>query len=68
MTVYKYTSVDKNGRTKKGMLEADSAHEIRHQLKSMDLTPIEIFVIRKKTNPKYTILDTSKLRPATVND
>ena len=42
MAAYEYQALDGKGRRKQGVLEADSARQIRQQLRDMGLTPLEV--------------------------
>ena len=53
MATFSYKALDKKGKQKKGTLEADSARQLRQQLRSMDLMPIEVeSIAQKKANSK----------------
>lgn len=42
MTAYQYTAVDNSGKKQKGVAEADSARQVRQQLRDRNLVPITI--------------------------
>lgn len=42
MSAFEYTALDKTGRTRKGVLEGDTARQIRQQLREQDLTPLVV--------------------------
>jgi general secretion pathway protein F len=42
MAAYEYQALDAKGRRKHGVLEADSARQIRQQLREQGLTPLEV--------------------------
>ena len=42
MTAYQYTAVDSTGKKQKGVAEADSARQVRQQLRDRNLVPITI--------------------------
>ena len=42
MAAFEYKALDKNGKTKKGILEGDTAKQIRQALREQGLTPLEI--------------------------
>lgn len=42
MPVFKYVAVDKQGQTRKGLLEGDSANQVRDMLRHQELIPIEV--------------------------
>lgn len=47
MPAYQYTAVDEQGKQQKGVLEAESAKQIRQQLREKSLLPIEVAVVEK---------------------
>ena len=53
MATFSYKALDKKGKQKKGTLEADSARQLRQQLRAMDLIPVEVeSIANKKANSK----------------
>ena len=42
MPAYQYSAFDAAGKQKKGIIEGDSARQIRQQLREQDLTPIQV--------------------------
>ena len=42
MAAYEYQAVDADGKTRKGLIEADTARQARQQLRGMSLMPLEI--------------------------
>ena len=42
MAAFEYQAVDPDGRTQKGLIEADTARQARQQLRGMSLMPLEI--------------------------
>lgn len=42
MPAYQYAALDANGKQKKGIMEGDSARQIRQQLREQQLTPIQV--------------------------
>lgn len=62
MATFAYKAIDKNGKQKKGTLEADSGRLLRQQLRAMGLTPIEVEpVANKKTKAGSSLLQ-SKIK------
>ena len=45
MQAYNYQAYDREGKTRKGVLEADSERHLRQQLREQKLTPIEISAV-----------------------
>lgn len=52
MPAYQYVAIDAQGKTEKGMLEADSARQIRQQLREKSLLPVEVTPIQKQNAGK----------------
>ena len=51
MAAFEFVALDANGRQQKGVLEADTARQIRSQLRDKGLTPLNVdAVIRKQTS------------------
>lgn len=42
MSAFEYQAVDNNGKTRKGLIEADTAKQARQQLRGMSLMPVSI--------------------------
>jgi len=42
MAAFEYKALDNKGKTKKGMLEADTAKQVRQQLRDKGLIPIDV--------------------------
>lgn len=47
MPAYQYTAVDEQGKQQKGVLEADSARQIRQQLREKSLLPVEVHAVEQ---------------------
>ena len=52
MPAFQYKAIDTNGKTEQGVLEADSARQIRQQLREKSLLPIEVNPIVKQNSTK----------------
>lgn len=52
MAVFKYIATDKEGRTTKGVLEGDSATQIRQRLRDMGKIPLEVELSHEKKSSK----------------
>ena len=48
MGAYEYQAVDIDGKTQKGLIEADTAKQARQQLRGMSLMPVEIDEVANK--------------------
>ena len=62
MAAYEYQALDGKGRRKQGGLEADSARQVRQQLREMGLTPLEVSETVEKARREATGF--SLLRPS----
>ena len=62
MAAYEYLALDGKGRRKQGVLEADSARQVRQQLREMGLTPLEVSETVEKARREATGF--SLLRPS----
>jgi len=49
MPAFEYTALDKTGRTCKGVIEGDTARQVRQQLREQQLIPLDIETIAKGT-------------------
>lgn len=50
MSAFEYTALDKKGRSRKGVLEGDTARQIRQQLREQGLTPLTIAEVARRSN------------------
>lgn len=48
MAAYEYQAIDLDGKTQKGLIEADTAKQARQQLRGMSLMPVEIDEVSNK--------------------
>lgn len=48
MPAYQYKALDNTGKTHQGILDADSARQIRQQLREKDLLPVEVVPVVKQ--------------------
>ena len=62
MAAYEYQALDGKGRRQQGVLEADSARQVRQQLREMGLTPLEVSETVEKARREATGF--SLLRPS----
>jgi general secretion pathway protein F len=66
MTAFQYTAMDKAGKKHKGVAEADSARQVRQQLRDKHLVPIDISEViggaKKPKNKKKSSLSLSLKR------
>lgn len=50
MPAYQFTAIDAAGKQHKGVLEGDSARQIRQQLRDKAWTPIAVDAVEQKTS------------------
>ena len=50
MAAFEYKALDKQGKNRKGIIEADTARQIRHQLREQGLTPLSVDEVEQKEN------------------
>lgn len=50
MPAYQFTAVDGLGKQQKGVLEGDSARQIRQQLRDQELIPVSVEPVEQKNN------------------
>lgn len=48
MSAFEYTALDSSGRQRKGVLEADTARQIRQQLRDKGLAPLEVVEVKQR--------------------
>lgn len=54
MSAFEYSAIDKHGRTRKGVLEADTARQIRQQLREQGLTPLNVAEVQRNVQHRRT--------------
>ena len=70
MAAFEYIALDENGKEKKGLLEADTAKQVRQLLRDKGLTPLQIDnakATEKKSGSKSPLFDGSKLFQRGIN-
>jgi len=67
MGAYEYQAVDDQGRTQKGLIEADTAKQARQQLRGMSLMPVEIGEVSQALRKDKIISRRDKISVATVS-
>ncbi|WP_428775603.1 type II secretion system inner membrane protein GspF [Vibrio sp.] len=50
MAAFEYKALDVKGRSKKGVIEGDTARQVRSRLKEQGLVPVEVLETRAKSN------------------
>ncbi len=64
MATFNYKALDKNGKQKKGVLEADSARLLRQQLRFMGLVPLEVNSVKSKKTTNSSSVFNSRIKTA----
>lgn len=64
MATFAYKAMDANGKQKKGTLESDSGRQLRQQLRSIGLTPLEVELVANKATKTGSSLLRSKIKTA----
>ena len=54
MPAYQFTAIDASGKQQKGVLEGDSARQIRQQLRDKELIPVTVDPVEQKDKPNST--------------
>jgi general secretion pathway protein F len=67
MGAFEYQAVDSEGKTQKGMIEADTAKQARQQLRGMSLMPVEIDEVSKTPLKGKIASRRDKISVATVS-
>ena len=67
MGAYEYQAVDAEGKTQKGMIEADTAKQARQQLRGMSLMPVEIGEVSQNLLKGKITSRRDKINVATVS-
>lgn len=52
MAAYHYKAIDAKGSVQKGLLEGDSARQIRQQLREKSLLPVEVAAVNEQIHSK----------------
>lgn len=55
MSAFEYTALDVDGRTRKGVLEADTARQIRQQLREKGWAPLRVIEVRQREAKRRTV-------------
>ena len=67
MGAYEYQAIDSEGKTQKGLIEADTAKQARQQLRGMSLMPLEIGEVSKTQLKGKITSRRDKISVATVS-
>lgn len=66
MSAFEYQAVDADGRTQKGLIEADTARQARQQLRGMKLMPIEIGEVSRSASRSSSGFSRDRINVTTV--
>jgi general secretion pathway protein F len=61
MGAYQYQALNKNGKSCKGVIEADSERHARQLLRSRDILPTHVSSLQQKNNKQHNIKNITKL-------
>ena len=67
MAAYEYQALDVDGKTQKGLIEADTARQARQQLRGMSLMPLEIGEVSSGESSGIGKTRRNKLNVATLS-
>jgi len=67
MAAFEYQAVDGDGKTQKGLIEADTARQARQQLRGMSLMPVEIGEVTSRESKGTSKSRRSKINVATLS-
>ena len=68
MGAFEFTALDVDGRSRKGVLEADTARQIRQQLREKGLTPLSVEEVRARIGKTTAVGKSRKVRGVSGND
>jgi general secretion pathway protein F len=66
MSAFEYQAVDANGKTKSGLIEADTARQARQQLRGMNLMPVSIGEVSANASKTSTGSSRERINVPTV--
>lgn len=66
MSAFEYQAVDSDGKTQKGLIEADTAKQARQQLRGMNLMPIDIGEVSRTTSRSSSGTSRDRINVTTV--
>jgi len=67
MAAFEYQALDADGKTQKGLIEADTARQARQQLRGMSLMPLEIGEVTSRESSGIGKTKRNKLNVATLS-
>ena len=65
MAAFEYVALDGDGRTRRGVLNGDSARQVRSRMRNLGLHPVEVRAV-KEDNPKQTLFSPGRRISATA--
>jgi len=66
MSAFEYQAIDVDGKTQKGLIEADTAKQARQQLRGMSLMPVEIGEVSRSSSKSRSGTRRDKINVTTV--
>ncbi len=66
MSAFEYQAVDPDGKTQKGLIEADTAKQARQQLRGMNLMPVNIGEVSRKASRSGSGFSRDRINVTTV--
>ena len=67
MAAFEYQAVDANGKTQKGLIEADTARQARQQLRGMNLMPLEVGEVSSRESKTGELRRRDKINVQTLS-
>ena len=67
MSAFSYIALDLQGRRKKGVLEGDTARQVRQKLRDQRLTPLEVSEISQHTVTKKSFYLVKRVKTADLS-
>lgn len=67
MPAFEYKALDAKGKTKKGLLEADTAKQVRNNLREKGLTPLEVNVAAEQEKKQGSSFFKTKVSTADLS-
>ncbi len=66
MSAFEYQAVDADGKTQKGMIEADTAKQARQQLRGMNLMPVDVGEVSQAASRSNSSFSRDRINVTTV--
>lgn len=66
MAAFEYVALDESGRTRQGVLNGDSAHQIRSRLRAMGLYPVDVHTVQVDARKPASLNSTRRISASTL--